>query len=374
MNICVDRREVKTMNTDRARRRTGWTPRTIAGAIRQAFYVSAAAAAVALAAAGPSPACAQAAGGNGATAAGKQKLTIRFTWKYVTYYTPLFVALDRGYYAAEGLDVDLAQGSGAETVVQLIGNGTDKVAYGPATVAAEAASRGLPVMVVAVYMPKVPIGLISFPDVPLRTPKDLEGKTLGVSIGETFANMLVPFARINHVDLTKVKKIQLNNSVLFSQFINRKIDVMSMYLNDQLPLLEKRIGVKFNTINVADFGLSLLGQGFLVNDDFAKAHPEMIVKMLRATAKGYADTFKDPQTALQIMRKHMTGKIDPDVMAAQLKATLAATAVPKGKPLGWQDKALWQANLDLLKQTGRIKDIKALSVYYTNRFLQQAAN
>jgi NitT/TauT family transport system substrate-binding protein len=320
------------------------------------------------------PVPAQNTGQDAAAAAAKQKLTIRFTWKLVAYYTPLFVALDRGYYAAEGLDVALAEGSGAETVVQLVANGTDKVAYGPATVAAEAASKGLPVMAVAVYMPKVPIGLVAFPDVPLRTPKDLEGKKLGLSVGETFSNMLVPFARLNNIDLTKVTKVQLENSVRNTQFLSRQIDVMSIYLNDQVPMLEKKLGMKFNTINVADFGLSLLGQGFIVNDQFAKTDPGLIRKMLRATAKGYADTFKDPDAAIVIMRKYMTVKPDLDVMAAQLKATLEATAVPKDRPLGWQDAALWQSNLDLLKQTGRIDDIKDLSVYYTNEFLQDATN
>jgi len=186
--------------------------------------------------------------------------------------------------------------------------------------------------------------------------------------------MLVPFARINNVDLTKVTKIQLDISVRNSQFINRNIDVLSIYLNDQVPLLEKRLGLKFNTINVADFGLPLLGQGFLVNDEFAKEHPDIIRKVLRATAKGYADTFKDPDVAIESIRKYMTLKIDADVMAAQLKVTLDATPIPAGRPLGWQDEALWRANLDLLKQTDRISDIKDLSLYYTNEFLQEATN
>ena len=299
----------------------------------------------------------------------KHKVAIRFTWKLVTYYAPLFVALDRGYYAAEGLDVELKEGSGAETVVQLLANGTDNVAYGPATVAAEAVSRSLPVLVVAVYIPKVPIGLTSFPDIPLNTPKDLEGRTLGVNIGETFGNMVAPFARINNVDLTKVTLVQLNNSVLNSQFAGRKIDVMSIYLNDQLPLLQKRLNVKLNAMRVSDFGLSLLGQGFLVNRRFASAEPETIRKLLRATAKGYVDTIKDPAAAVEIMRNHMTVKVDPDVMSLQLKATLDATFIPPGKPIGWQDQALWRANLELLKQTGRITEIKDLSTYFTNEFL-----
>ena len=309
-----------------------------------------------------------------AETASPQKLTVRFTWKYVAYYTPLFVALDRGYYAAEGLDVSLAEGSGAETVVQLVANGTDKVAYGPGTVAAEAVSRGLPVTVVAIYMPKVPIGLVAFPDVPLSKPKDLEGRKLGLSVGETFSNMLLPFARINDIDLSKVTRVQLDNSVRNTQFVSRQIDIMSIYLNDQVPMLEKKLGLKFNVLNVADFGLPLLGQGFLVNNDFMKTSPDVIRKMLRATARGYADTFKDPGAAIEIMSKHMTVKLDNDILAAQLKATLDATPVPQNKPLGWQDADLWRANLDLLKQTGRITEVKDLNSYYTNEFLAEATN
>ena len=109
----------------------------------------------------------------------KPKVLVRFTWKLKGEYAPLFVALDKGYYAAEGLDIVLAEGSGAETVVKMIGVATDKIAYGPATVVPEAVEKGLPVQVVAVYQPEVPIALVSFPEIPLKTPKDLEGRTLG---------------------------------------------------------------------------------------------------------------------------------------------------------------------------------------------------
>jgi NitT/TauT family transport system substrate-binding protein len=51
-------------------------------------------------------------------------LTVRFTWKLKGEYAPLFVALDKGYYKAEGLDVDLAEGSGAQTVLKLLAAAT----------------------------------------------------------------------------------------------------------------------------------------------------------------------------------------------------------------------------------------------------------
>ena len=49
-----------------------------------------------------------------------EKVTVRFTWKLKGEYAPLFVALNKGYYKAEGLDVDLAEGSGAQTVLKLL--------------------------------------------------------------------------------------------------------------------------------------------------------------------------------------------------------------------------------------------------------------
>ena len=59
-------------------------------------------------------------------------MTVRFTWKLKGEYAPLFVALDKGYYKAEGLDVDLAEGIGAQTVLKAAGQpATRNSATGP---------------------------------------------------------------------------------------------------------------------------------------------------------------------------------------------------------------------------------------------------
>jgi NitT/TauT family transport system substrate-binding protein len=83
-----------------------------------------------------------------------EKVTVRFTWKLKGEYAPLFVALDKGYYKSEGLDVDLAEGSGAQTVLKLRASRNEKFGYGPAVSAAQAVSQELPVKVVALYQTK----------------------------------------------------------------------------------------------------------------------------------------------------------------------------------------------------------------------------
>ena len=86
-----------------------------------------------------------------------EKVTVRFTWKFKGEYAPLFLALDKGYYKAEGLDVDLGEGSGAQTVLKLLASGNEKFGYGPAVAAATAISQGLPVKVVALYQTGAPM-------------------------------------------------------------------------------------------------------------------------------------------------------------------------------------------------------------------------
>jgi NitT/TauT family transport system substrate-binding protein len=316
--------------------------------------------AVLLAMAAAPPACAQAA----------EKLTIRFTWKLKGEYAPLFVALDKGYYRAEGLDVELAEGSGAQTVLKLLAAGTEKFGYGPAVSAATAISQGLPVKVIALYQTEAPMGVISFPDVPLKTPKDIEGKRLAISVGETFSDMLAPFCRVNGVDMSKVQQIQMETSVRSAQFLTRKIDLMSAYLSNELPQLSKRANVKFNVLRVSDFGLRLVGASLFVGNAFAEQNPQTVQKLLRATAKGYQDAMADPKGAARSMAKYMKVPEQADVLEAQVEATVVSTNAPKGKPIGWQEAADWEATLKLLKETGGIAELKPLDAYYTNAFLQ----
>ena len=155
-----------------------------------------------------------------------------------------------------------------------------------------------------------------------------------------------------------------------SQFLTRKIDVMSVYLSNEWPQIEKRANVKFNILRVSDFGLNLLGASIIVGNAFAEQNPETVRKLLRATAKGYRDAMADPKAAAKTMAKYMKVPEDPEVLDRQVEATVLSTNAPAGKPIGWQEAADWEANLALLKETGALPEIKPLSAYYTNDYLQ----
>jgi NitT/TauT family transport system substrate-binding protein len=299
----------------------------------------------------------------------REKVLVRFTWKLKGEYAPLYYALEKGYYAAEGLDVEFAEGGGTLTVLQVVGNGTENIGYGPGVAAAQAISRGLPLKVIALYQTQAPIGLISFPDLPLRTPKDLEGRKIAITTGETFSELLEPFLRANRIELGKVERIRMEASARNTQFVSRKVDIMSAFISNELPLMEKTIGVKFNVLKVSDYGLNLPGASFFVNQNYAGAKPETLRKLLRASARGYAEAQRNRKEAAEIMNRRLTIKAQPDVMDAQVKATLDSTNLVPGRPLGWQDEGYWRASLDLLKNADAVKQVRELPAYYTNDFL-----
>ena len=108
----------------------------------------------------------------------------------------------------------------------------------------------------------------------------------------------------------------------------------------------------------------------IVANAYAEQNPEAVKKLLRATAKGYRDSMADPKEAARLMAKYMKVPEDPDVLEQQVEATVVSTNAPQGKPLGWQDGADWQSNLSLLKETGAVAQLKELTAYYANDYLQ----
>jgi NitT/TauT family transport system substrate-binding protein len=306
----------------------------------------------------------------GATAQDLEKVTIRFTWKYKGEYAPLFVALDKGYYKEAGLDVNLAEGSGSQTVMSVIASGEENIGYGPADAVASGVNKGMPLKVVSVYQTKLPIALVSFPDKPIKTPKDLEGKRLAGANGGAFTRLLPAFAKANGLDLSKIEVVMLDGSVGNTQFLNRQVDVASPYLSNEVPRLEKMAGVELVKLPVAEYGLSLLGASMFMSDKFIAAEPETVKKILAATAKGYKDAIANPQEASDIMMKYLPAGEDAEVLLKQVTATVESTNVIEGKTIGFQDEKDWQNTLNILKDTGQMPEIKSLDNYYTNAFFE----
>jgi NitT/TauT family transport system substrate-binding protein len=299
-----------------------------------------------------------------------EDVQVRFTWKLKGEYAPLFVAQEKGYYKAAGLNVQLSEGSGAKTALRQLSAGQEQLVWGPVVNAAQSVSAGIPVKVVTVYQPRIPIGIIAHPETPLRTPKDLEGKKLGYSVGETIADLLDPFIRVNGLDKSKIALVQMDGGARVTQFMAKRIDVISVFTNNDLPELEKKSGVKFNLLRMVDYGMNVLGAGFMTSDAQIKERGEVLKRLIAATNRGFEDARRNPDEAAGIMLKAYKVPVERDVLTQQIRATVEGAVAPQGRPLGWQTDDMWKTTLDLLVEGGSIKEKRPLAEYYTNALLQ----
>lgn len=300
-----------------------------------------------------------------------EAFNVRFSWKLKGEYAPFFLARDRGLFAKAGFTVHLGEGAGADAALGAVLQGQEDVVVIPGIYALSAISKGMPVKIIALYQPKAPVAIISFPDKPIKTPKDLEGKSLAGTVGDTTTDYLKVFCRINSIDCSKIKLVMLNNQARLPQFMARRVDALSTYWNIEVPQLEFSSKQHFVVLDVAKYGLIEPGLAIVASDAAIQKTPARFEHFLRALSLGFADAKKDPKAAAAALSKAWSAGPNPEVVLTQVKLSDETFVASPGKPLGWTDDKVISAALSLLKDSGQITAAKPHDAYYTNALLRK---
>ncbi|CAN7778835.1 ABC transporter substrate-binding protein [Variovorax sp. LjRoot84] len=303
------------------------------------------------------------------TAWATDPVNVRFSWKLKGEYAHLYLAQEQGVYASKNLAVRMGEGAGAPAALGALLQGQEDVVVMPAIFAVSAIQKGMPVKIVALYHPRTPVVLVSQPDKPVAQPKDLEGKTVAHSVGETGTSYLAVFCSVNGIDCTKVKKVQMDAQSRVPQFLQKQVDAVSLYRTSDLPVLEAKVGTKFTILDLAQNGLAIPGLAAVSSNAAIAKRPDVLRRYLAAVNEGIAVTRKDPKAAAAALMKAWQGSPPQEVVEAQVRATMDAIPSVPGKPVGWIDaKAISQA-LDLLKTDEAIGTPKPVETFFTNDLL-----
>jgi NitT/TauT family transport system substrate-binding protein len=307
-----------------------------------------------------------------AAAHSSEPVNVRYSWKLKGEYAAFYVAKEQGFFEKQGLDVTLGEGAGASAALGGLLQDKEDVVVLPAAFALTAISKGMPIKIVALYHPKTPVGILSFPDKPVRKPSDLEVKSFIVAPVDSVATYLPDFCKINNIDCEKISKVSVGIEARNSQFLSRNVDVIGTYLNVDAPLLERQAKQSLITLDLADNGLILPGLSIVTSDAKLSREPEKLSKFLAALNQGIGVTKDSPGTATAEFVKNWAAPPSSDIVEKQVIETARAIPQVAGKPFGWIDPALLQQALDLLKGIGEIQDIKPLDSYYTNSLLARS--
>src|SRR5580765_1112666 len=215
-------------------------------------------------------------------------ITFRADWTYKAVHAPVFLAIERGYYAKEGLNVQFLAGSGSANAVRAVGSKSDTFGMADAAVLARAVSEGAPVKSVAAIQQGNPIAIAAKPEI--RTPKQLEGKTLVTTAATGPAQLFPVFAKGAGLDPGTVTIANVAGNAQLSTFLAGRGDAVTVYTNNELlQLFAAAPNGNFTVFRYSDYGVNMLNQALLAHNDTIAQNPDMLRKFLRATLKGYDD-------------------------------------------------------------------------------------
>jgi len=300
--------------------------------------------------------------------AAQDNVNVRFSWKMKGEYAAFYAAQDAGTYKKANLNVRLGEGAGAPAALGALIQGQEDIVVLPAIFAISAIQKGMPIRLVALYHPKTPFAFISHPEKPIRVPKDLEGKSLGTSVGDTATSYLDLFCKLNKVDCSKIKKVQMNAQALVPQFLAKQIDSTSVYMSNDLPALQQR-EAKIVVMDLIQFGMAVPGMAAVTSEANITRRPEAIKRFLAATAEGFHSSKGDVVGASKSILKYWTAGPDLAIVLGQVRNTMDAVPVYPGRPIGWIDEKLITGTLDMMKSVGEIDNPKPVASFFTNSLL-----
>ena len=291
--------------------------------------------------------------------------TIRLPMGYVAdpQYAPLYVAVDKGYFADEGLAIEFDYSFETDGIA-LVGAGELPFALASGEQAVLARAEGLPVVFVMQWWQRYPIAVVSKTAAGIATPADLAGRKVGLPgffgasyvglVGLLFANGLT----LDDIDANEIGFNQIES------LLTDQSEAVVVYINNEPVQLAQR-GEAVNVIDVADYA-NLVANGVMTNEQTIAEEPELVRGFVRAFLRGLQDTLDDPDAAYETSKRFVEGLDD-----SRRGVLDASIGLWRADRLGAADPAAWQETHDLLLDMGLLDaplpDVTAL---YTNEFIE----
>jgi NitT/TauT family transport system substrate-binding protein len=261
---------------------------------------------------------------------------------------PLIIAMDKGYFAEEGLNVTYERGFGNTDTISKLGTGKFDIAFSDMynTMDFNDKNPNDKIMAVAVTQNRAPFAVISFKDSGISTPKDLEGKKMGAPAGDGPRNLFPLFAEQVGVDPDSVEWITMEPKLRESFLLQGQVDAITGFSPSALPTLLKA-GKTEDNINVfyySENGLDFYGNAILVKDVFAKENPDVVAAFIKAYLRGMQDVLKDPTAGLDAViasdeSKLWIAKLNASVWKLRCEICSLLPRLNKTVWAGWMKRA-----------------------------------
>ena len=223
-------------------------------------------------------------------------------WKFEGPAAPYFVAIDKGYFGAEGLSVEISEGAGSLDAIPKVATGAFPIGFADINSVMRFLDQnpGAPVIAVMMIYDKPPFSVVGRKSLGINEPKDLEGKVLGAPPPDGAWAQFPIFAAETGLDMSKITVEPVGFPTREPMLAEGQVAAVTGFsFSSTLNLI--RLGVAEDDLSVllmSDYGVALYGNAIIVNTDFAAANPEAVTGFLKAVAMGWKDSISDPAGAI----------------------------------------------------------------------------
>lgn len=300
----------------------------------------------------------------------QDKVSLRLNWYLGGLHVPFYYGKERGFYAAEGIDLTINEGRGSANTVQVVAAGSDTFGLADSSSVILTASKGADVKSVMSLLNTTGFSVVSLAESGIKTPKDLEGKTVAVTPGDPLGQLLQAVCKANRVDCAKIGMVQVDPAAKVVTVLEKKADALLGGADDQYFLIKYK-GANPAAMRYADWGANIVGMTILTSGDTIKKNPDLVRRFVRASAKSWEETKKNPGAAVDAALKakpDLNRQSTLDQLMVDID--LLDSKNSKGR-VGWGAQADWDQTLAILKNYRDLQTDKTWTAFHTNEFLPQ---
>jgi NitT/TauT family transport system substrate-binding protein len=282
-------------------------------------------------------------GSRAIAAGGLQNVNMQLGWITGGNQIGEVVAKRLGYFEQEKINFAIQAGGPNIDGVAIVASGryeVGQVSSSPSLMLA--ASQGLPVTCFAVGAQQHPYTFFSLPRAPIRTPKDMIGRKIGVQA--TGQVLLTALLRKNGIPEDKVEKVIIGSDM--TPLMTGQVDAITGWITNTTAM--KVLGSDYITLRLWDCGVQLYALPYYATVDTVAQKPELLAGFLRAAGRGWAYAKANPEKAVDLLIQEYPNLVRADELAAEpIMLNVEFDASTKDRGWGSFDPAVWQSQIDL---------------------------
>ena len=286
-----------------------------------------------------------------------RELTVVLDWYPNALHAFLYQAEQAGYFAEEGLTVNIQSPAGVNDAMSMVAAGKADIGlYYQQDVIQARVEQNVPVKSIAAVV-QAPLNIVlSLKEKDITEPADLVGKTIGYAGTELSEALIHSIMKESGQDPSSVEMIDVGFDLMSSMVTGNVDATIGCLVNHEVPQMEKE-GFEVNYFFPDDFGVPQYYEGiFLANDDMIENEPEVLAGFLRGGQKGFEDFKNDTDAVLQVLLDNQDESnfpLDPDVEKQSCQTLLPLMETADAAFLS-QSEACWQENIDWMYEEGLI--------------------